>query len=224
MTGPIILHIESSSDICSVAVSRGSILIDCIEGNEKNAHAQNLLPFIDRLLSQNNILKTELAAVSISAGPGSYTGLRIGTSTAKALSYSLKIPLISVCTLKSLASAAKDQLPDAKHYIPFIDARRLEVYTAIINHDIEYLRKPEAIDFAKQDFNFPEKAVFFGNGSIKMEEHINENAGIMLNNINFSAKNLIKTAFSQYSIKYFDDVAYFVPNYLKNYQLNKSKI
>lgn len=218
----ILLHIESSSNFCSVALSEGYQLIDCIEDDKNNSHARNLLPFIDQILKQNQVTKKELSAVSISIGPGSYTGLRIGASTAKAMCYALKIPIITVSTLKSLAFAAKAISPGYKYYIPFIDARRKEVYTALFNNNLELVKDPYNIDFANNDFSFPEGSVFFGNGIDKMNAEISANKFEMLKSINFSAKNLINPAFSDYSIMNFNDTAYFVPQYLKNFQLSNN--
>ena len=215
----ILLHIESSANLCSVALSKDDTLLDYTEGKEKNSHAQMLLPFIDALLADNNIARKKLSAVSISAGPGSYTGLRIGTATAKAICSALNIPLIAISTLEALAYAALQEKPNAKHIIPMIDARRMEVYTAVYDNKLNELQNETAIDFASTEFYFPEKAIYFGNGAEKLSSEIEKLNGKILSSIDFSAKNQIALTYQKYQNKDFCDLPYFEPNYIKNFQL-----
>lgn len=216
-----LLHIESSGSVCSVALSKDDTLIAIKETEAFNTHAQNLLLFCDEVIREAGIKKKDLDAVAISAGPGSYTGLRIGTATAKAICYSLDIPLIAVSTLKSLAFAAQNAKPNAPFYVPFIDARRKEVYTATYDQHLNEIEKEKAVDFKTSELEYPKQSLFFGNGAQKLEAEIEKAGGEMLNNINLSAKNLISLSFSAFSIKHFVNIPYFVPNYIKNFQLFK---
>lgn len=219
----ILLHLETSADFCSVALSENERLLDFVESNEKNSHAQSLLIYIDSLLQKNAISKSELKAVSISSGPGSYTGLRIGTSTAKAICSALHIPLIAVSTLLALAYAAREEDAKAKYYVPLIDARRMEAYAAVFDNALKIIQEESAIDFAASPFKFPEKSMFCGNASLKLKDKIESNRGLIAETVQFSAKNQVALAYQKYLDQEFCDLAYFEPNYIKNFQLTIKK-
>ena len=167
-----ILNIETSTKVCGVSLSNNGDLIDQIESKEGNSHAANLAPFIDNIIKRNNLSYSDLSAISISKGPGSYTGLRIGTSTAKGLCYSLDIPLIAINTLHSMAAHAKSIYPTEFRGIfrPMIDARRMEVYSQAFNNNLEVLTDVEAIVIDEKSFEEEketQEVLFFGDGAEK---------------------------------------------------------
>jgi len=220
----LILNIETSENVCSVAISRNGKLIDLIEDNEGMSHAKLLARFADDILKQNKIKPSDLSAIAVSKGPGSYTGLRIGVSFAKAMSYGLNIPLISVGTLEALANAASK-----KHntlICPMIDARRMEVYTALFNKELNELEKvsAEIIDENyKQDLLKKEKLVFCGSGSKKLEQVLNSKNAIFDFDIQPSAVNMIEISEKKFLEDNLEDTAYFEPFYLKDFIAIKPK-
>ena len=220
----LILNIETSENVCSVAISKNGELIAKKEDAEGMSHAKLLAKFVDDILKENKIQPSDLSAVAVSKGPGSYTGLRIGVSFAKGLSYGLNIPLISVGTLEALANAASK-----KHntlICPMIDARRMEVYTALFDNDLTEIEKvtAEIIDENyKQELLKDKKIVFCGSGSKKFEEVLNSNNAIFDFEIQPSAVNMIDISEKKFLEKSFEDSAYFEPFYLKDFIAIKPK-
>lgn len=227
---PIILHIETATEICSVALSRGSVLIALKEESRGFSHAEKMIPFIDQLLKEAHILPSELDAITVSIGPGSYTGLRIGASTAKGLCYALDIPAISVSTLLSIAEGAKKELLNFDNSIwfaPMIDARRMEVYTALFNFEGVLLNEIHAEIIDQESFRDIleiQKIVFCGNGMPKSKEILSQYALASFSEATLSAKNMIIPALDKYKKAQFEDVAYFEPFYLKEYIPGKSTV
>lgn len=218
----LILQIETATTSCSVALSRDGNTIAVKELNERNAHASSVTLFIEDVMKAGNYSMKDLDAVSVSMGPGSYTGLRIGVSTAKGLCYALDIPLISVNTLTSMASKMQEQYQTREVlFCPMIDARRMEVYTAVFDKAVNALQPVEAkiIDsdsFAELlDQNI---VVFFGDGAPKCKDVLgaNPNAVFVDDFIN-SAADMSKLAFEKFGQQQFEDVAYFEPYYLKDF-------
>ena len=218
----LILQIETATTSCSVALSRDGNTIAVKELNERNAHASSVTLFIEDVMKAGNYSMKDLDAVSVSMGPGSYTGLRIGVSTAKGLCYALDIPLISVNTLTSMASKMQEQYQTRDVlFCPMIDARRMEVYTAVFDKAVNALQPVEAkiIDsdsFAELlDQNI---VVFFGDGAPKCKDVLgaNPNAVFVDDFIN-SAADMSKLAFEKFGQQQFEDVAYFEPYYLKDF-------
>ena len=164
----------------------------------------------------------ELDAVCISEGPGSYTGLRIGTSSAKGLCDALDIPLIAVSTLQSMAYGAREQYPDYKQYIPMIDARRMEVYTAAYNQNLEPVEKITNLildENAYSDFLLKDKVVFSGNGMEKAVPILSKNINAIFCNTMTSARYLLALGYRKFIEQDFADIAYFEPFYLKEFQV-----
>lgn len=227
---PIILYIETATEICSVAISKGSELIALKEESKGFSHAEKMIPFIDQLLQEAQILPTELDAIAVSIGPGSYTGLRIGASTAKGVCYALDIPVITVSTLLSIAEGVKkdEMLLDQDFIIaPMIDARRMEVYTALYNQKGKLLNDihAEIID----ESSFKEilelhHIVFCGNGMPKSKDLLSQNENALFSAVTLSAQNMIYPAIEKYKNAQFEDVAYFEPLYLKEYIPGKSTV
>jgi tRNA threonylcarbamoyladenosine biosynthesis protein TsaB len=173
------------------------------------------------LLQKTKIKPVDLSAIALSAGPGSYTGLRIGTSAAKGLCYALKIPLIGISTLLALCEAAKEKHNKANYYIPALDARRMEIYTAVYTNSGEEILKPHARIMDQQTaselFNYS-NACIFGDGMPKCLSLIEKMDGLtVLDKINPSAKYMHAISYQKFLKNQFENVAYFEPFYLKEY-------
>jgi len=172
-----ILNIETSTEICSVCVSENGNVLAIAESHEGYNHATNLTMFIQKCLEESKLQMQDLDAVAFSQGPGSYTGLRIGVSAAKGICYALNKPLIAVDTLSAIANecASKEQLENAL-FCPMIDARRMEVYTALFNYKNEKVKDLEALivdsESFQTEFNEGKQIVFCGNGSEKCKSVI----------------------------------------------------
>ncbi len=227
MSATRIIHIETATTTCSVAAGENGVLVAVRSVHDGYKHAENLLRLVEEVMQEAGWKYDVLSAIAVSAGPGSYTGLRIGVSTAKGLCYGLDIPLIAVSTLYSLASGFQRQFPDNEALLcPMLDARRMEVYTALFSKNLDRL-KPDAPLIVETLERVPEillqPIVFFGDGAEKCEvilAHQNANFNI---SIQISAEDMIKSAFdtfhSQSSDSYLiKDLAYFEPEYLKPYQ------
>ncbi len=222
----IILHIETSTNICSVALSKDENCIFNISNDEGMNHASMLSPFIQKALDFLETTGETLDAVAVSSGPGSYTGLRIGVSTAKGLCYGLNIPLISVSTLEIIMIEAKKQFPDIQDikdslWIPMMDARRMEVYDAIYNQKGELIRDIAATIVDENTYaSLPDSATicFFGNGAAKCKSVINLRNALFFDEIHPLASNMIIPAKGKFLQKDFEDIAYFEPFYLKEFQ------
>lgn len=223
-----ILALETSSKICSAALFRNEILLYKMEEDGGYSHAEKLAAFIDEVLKKSKISFKELSAVAVSKGPGSYTGLRIGASTAKGICYALQIPLISVPTLQSMAYLLKKSEAVGNALIcPMIDARRMEVYTAIFNSDLKFVKQTSA-EIITGNFlrTVLEKSViyFCGDGSLKAKKILrgNKNAIFSMSGMP-SAEGVGALAFKKYQLSQFEDVAYFEPCYLKDFIAGKPK-
>lgn len=219
-----ILHIETSTHVCSIALSEAhNCLLQQVDYQGMN-HAALLSLFIEKAFNQLKNEGKKLDAVAISAGPGSYTGLRIGASTAKGLCYGLDIPLISSSTLEIMMLAAKKQIEqhaDSYLLVPMIDARRMEVYDAIFNQDGKLIRQPEATIINETSYLSElqnNKIYFFGNGADKCKSAITHPNAIFLEDIHPLAENMITPVLQKFKNKTFEDVAYYEPFYLKEFQ------
>lgn len=213
----LILGIETSVKTCSVALSKDGVLVALNELTEADfSHAEKLHGFIASLFEKTNYQMSDLEAVAVSKGPGSYTGLRIGVSAAKGLCFGLDIPLIGVATLEAMKVALKPQKTDL--YVPLIDARRMEVFYAVYKTDLTELNKPEALVVAADSFDaiLKDKTVsFFGNGAAKCKEIIQHENAVFYDEFTPSASAVNELAEKAYQNGLFEDVAYFEPFYLK---------
>ena len=225
---PLILHIETSTAVCSAALSRGAALLSLKEDTEGRSHARLLSVFIDEILHEQHITAKQLDAVSVVEGPGSYTGLRVGVSTAKGICYGIQKPLIAVNSLQSLAELAihKALLPDSNSLIaPMIDARRMEVYTALFDSSGSMVRHTEAIIINEQSFEEElEKhhIVFVGDGAEKCRSLLNHR-NALFTTLNASATGMVKIALAAFNKQKFVDTAYFEPYYLKDFVATQAK-
>lgn len=216
-----ILHIETSTKVCSVALSCDGELKALKESNDDAyAHGEQLTLYVQEVLQQASISASDLSAVSVTSGPGSYTGLRIGVSVAKGLCYALSIPLIAVDSLLNLAKIAADKHPDSP-LCPMIDARRLEVYNAIYDTQLSPLKDISADILDENSYSDFEPFVYFGDGASKMEELWKGRNVTIDHSISCSAKGHAKLAYSKFCNSVFEDVAYFEPFYLKDFQGGK---
>ena len=217
-----ILHIDSTTKVCSVAISKEDKLLELTEVNsDKLVHSEKLHLFIEECLLKANLKLSDLKAINVSKGPGSYTGLRIGVSAAKGLAYGLSIPLISVDTLEAMAdsvSSANDAV-----LIPMIDARRMEVFYSI-HQNGKCLRTVSAEVLEESSFSeFNDKKVFFfGDGAAKAIETLNPNF-TFVDEIKTSSSNLIRLGWLKYNASEFENIAYFEPFYLKDFVAGKPK-
>ncbi len=222
-----ILHIETSTKVCSVAVSDDRKIIGCMDEMEGMNHTSLLAPMISKLLKSLDLRPKDLGAVSVSSGPGSYTGLRVGSSTAKAMSYSLEIPLISVPTLFSLAWAARETHPGADYFLPMLDARRNEVYTAFYNRDLSEIMPVSSLQVEVENLGFipiEAEVICCGDGAFKMKA-ISGTPPIRVDEeIKLTERNLIGPAFEQLIRKNFQSPLHFVPFYLKPPNITQPRI
>jgi tRNA threonylcarbamoyladenosine biosynthesis protein TsaB len=228
---PYILHLETATKICSVAISENDKLISLKESGVANSHSSVITLHAEQVLKDARIKFSDISAVCVSMGPGSYTGLRIGVSTAKGFCYALDIPLIAVNTLQSMAELFRNyHLKKLKKDIllcPMIDARRMEVFCAFFNSDAGFVRETRAdiIDeHSYQDILKENKVIFFGDGALKCRQALsgNKNA-IFEDDFAISSKGLISLAWQKFREKQFEDVAYFEPYYLKDFMATKPR-
>lgn len=219
-----ILHLETSTKACSVALSVNGNLVALKEDvTEDFSHSENLTLFIQDVLDQSCLELKDLDAVSVVSGPGSYTGLRIGVSTAKGLCYALSIPLISVDSLVSMVSTIKEKYPN-KNLLSLIDARRMEVFSAIYSPDLTIV-KPISADIIEADtYTEFEPLVYFGDGAAKLQEIWASRSNMeFIQNVNASAIGQMDIAYEKFKNGDFEDVAYFEPFYLKDFMSTKKK-
>lgn len=222
-----ILHIETSTTVCSVALSKDGEITGVQESVQPNVHAEKLAVFIDTLMKEAVLSYSALDAVAIGTGPGSYTGLRIGTSTAKGLCYALDKPLLAIPTLKAmaLASAITVQRKDI-YYCSMIDARRLEVYTGLYDYAGKEIMPVEAkildtLSFA--ELLNKKTIAFSGDGMPKMKALLAKDSAncIWMDDVYASAKNMALLSEEYYAKKEFSNVAYYEPFYLKDFVAGK---
>jgi tRNA threonylcarbamoyladenosine biosynthesis protein TsaB len=218
-----ILNIETATKNCSVALAKDGKTILCKEiAEEGYSHAERLHVFIEEIITEAEITYKDLSAVAVSQGPGSYTGLRIGISAAKGLCYALDIPLIAVDTLKILASQLK--VSDGL-IVPMLDARRMEVYSAIFTPDFENKRAILAEIITENSFeDFQETLYFVGDCAEKCKTVLTKDNFVFVDEIKYpSAKEMSLLSFEKFKISDTVDVAYFEPYYLKDFMITTSK-
>ena len=228
----VILQIETATTSCSVALATDGKVMAFKQINERNIHAEVITLFIDELMTSANLTYNDLDAIAVSSGPGSYTGLRIGVSTAKGLCFALDKPLIAIETLEAMAygviHSADFTVEQDTLLCPMIDARRMEVYCALFDATGQKVRPTSAdiIDehsFAEELNNHP--MLFFGDGADKCEATLgaNPNAQFFPGFVN-SATFLTQKASEKFDKKEFEDVAYFEPYYLKDFIAGKKAL
>ncbi len=226
---PLILCLETSTRVCSVAIGKNGKLISLKESaDEKYSHAENLTVFIEDVCRETKVSLKEIEAVAVSKGPGSFTGLRIGVSAAKGLCFALNKPLIGINSLEAMTrgqvSSIKYQVSDL--FCPMIDAKRMEVYCAIYDSQLNEIKKTSAEIIDENSFSDlleKNKIYFFGNGSEKCQEKIKHPNAVFLQSVNPSAQFMISIAEKYFAENKFEDLAYFEPFYLKDFVSGSSK-
>lgn len=220
----LILSIETSTTVCSVAMHDAGRLLALSEIHIEQSHAAKLAVLIDAIAEQTGTSLNQLKAIGVTSGPGSYTGLRIGTSTAKGLCYALGIPLLSVNTLELMASQVNRSNTGAALLCPMIDARRMEVYCLVQNAKSEVIQPVEAkiIDEnAYSDLLQHHPVLFFGNGAAKCQELISHPNARFIQGIYPSAADLGGLIFQKFQSGTFEDLVHFEPYYLKEFMIKK---
>lgn len=220
---PYILNIETATKNCSVALAKAGKTILCKEMAEEGySHAEKLHVFIAEILQELQLNFKDLAAIAVSQGPGSYTGLRIGVSAAKGLCFALGIPMIAVDTLKILASKAA--ITDGV-IVPMIDARRMEVYSAVFNTRFEKIREVKAEIITADSFAEINETIYFvGDSNEKVKPVLLNGNFVFLDQMVYpSAKEMSQWSFDQFVKNDFVDVAYFEPYYLKDFMITTAK-
>ena len=216
-----ILSIETATKNCSIGLSKEGKTIAIKEiANQNFSHAEKLHVFIEEILKENNISFKDLIAIAVSKGPGSYTGLRIGVSSAKGLCYALNIPLISIDTLTSLA---KQIAVEEGIIIPMIDARRMEVYAALFNPKFEMIKEVDALVIDENSFSDIDEPIhLIGDGAVKFKGILTDDKFKFYEDVVYpSANEMSCLAFEKYKKSDFENVTYFEPYYLKDFVLNK---
>ena len=223
-----ILHIETSTSICSVALSRGETMLACHDMKDGMNHSALLAPAIQSILASNEVKPKDLGAISVSSGPGSYTGLRVGTSTAKAMAYSLDIPLIAVSSLEAMARAVFNRHPEAQYALPMIDARRREVYTTLIEAGGKEVWPVVSVILDEMFFEaglpLTGHIVGCGDGALKIGDLVDYNKNVAVDeSIQCSASHLIGPALAQLKLGKVENPLHFVPYYMKPPNITQPK-
>jgi len=229
-----ILCIEAGTDVGSVALGENGKLVSLRENTEGREHARNLAVYVDEILRENDLDATDLDAIAIGKGPGSYTGLRICTALAKGLCYGAQIPLIAIGSLEALCRVALEDYEagvldleeiQGSILLPMIDARRMEVYCQLFDEQARPLSEAEAHVLTSESFlpqrNSDHPLVLFGNGAAKSKTLFTE-PHVHYVEVIPSARGLIKPAFDAFKNAHFEDIAYFEPFYLKDFLITPS--
>jgi tRNA threonylcarbamoyladenosine biosynthesis protein TsaB len=215
----VILNLETATDVCSVCISDDFKVLSLEEALKPFDHAASLTLLIERCLESASVTLDELQAIAVSSGPGSYTSLRVGISTAKGICYALDLPMISVDTLQALAMASVYQEDTDVLYCPMIDARRMDVYYGIYSQDGFSISGTNMLTLTASSFDAflvkNKKVIFCGNGAVKCKDIIKSPNAIFRNFV-CSAEYLVKPAIYAYKSLQFVDVASFAPKYLKS--------
>lgn len=229
----LILHIETATRICSVALARDGALISLRESSLHNVHSSKLTLFIEEAIQEAGIIFSDLDAIAVSKGPGSYTGLRIGVAAAKGLCYALDRPLIAVPTLQGMAEGMPltpglSSGGRGEVLCPMLDARRMEVYCAMYDKDMREVRETEAVIVGEDSFAAELGkgiVVFGGEGADKCRpilEHF-PNARFIIG-FETSSKYMIRIALERFKAGSFENLAYFEPLYLKEFVAGKPRV
>jgi tRNA threonylcarbamoyladenosine biosynthesis protein TsaB len=220
----ILLSIETATTNCSVSLSKEGETFALLEDYNSNySHAERLHVFIEKILSDNKVGRSDLDAIAVSKGPGSYTGLRIGVSAAKGLCFGLDIPLISIPTLESLAHQVS---VDNGMIIPLLDARRMEVYAAVFDSEYNMIRSTAAEILTQDSYSEYLKTspvYFIGNGVEKAKTVISDKNAHFIEGKLPSANEMSRLVYNKYKKNDIEDVAYFEPYYLKDFVALKPK-
>ena len=221
-----ILHIDTTTKKCSVALAQdGELMIQKELLSEEFSHSEQLHPFIEEVLKESGLKSSSLSAIAISKGPGSYTGLRIGVSAAKGLCFALDLPLIALNTLEIMVQPY--EVSPYSFIIPMLDARRMEVYTAIFDETKKWIQETMAEVLTENTFTSivnEQSCLIIGDGAIKFKTLYPKINASYSSEIHYPvAKDMITLAWKKFNAKEFEDLAYFEPFYLKDFQTTPPK-
>lgn len=222
----LILSLETASSVCSVALHADGIRLASSHLFISQSASSKLTVIIDELLKRCNTQPKQLSAIAVSAGPGSYTGLRIGVATSKGMCYALSIPLIAVNTLESMIAKIAAYFSDDVLLCPMLDARRMEVYCMLSNKMLDILEGTQAKVIDESSFSAVlenKKVIFFGNGASKCKEFITSPNAIFLPNVTPSAEEVGELAYNRFKAEQFESLEDFEPFYLKDFLIKKPK-
>ena len=225
----MILCIETATNICSASLCDSAGVISTKESVDAKSHASLLTVYIGELFKDAGISATDLKAVAVSKGPGSYTGLRIGVSVAKGIAFGASLPLIGVATTLSMTMGliqTIEKVDENTLFCPMIDARRMEVYNALYDHSGKQIKEISADIITESSFDeIPEKCkiVFFGDGAAKCSGVIKRQNIEFFDNFSLSSAFMYKPVKEAFELKHFEDVAYFEPFYLKDFVATTQK-
>lgn len=227
----LLLHINTATEEAAVFLAEDGHLLDAAFNAKQMDHASWVHTAIEKVLSQNCKTVKELSAIAVTEGPGSYTGLRVGMATAKGLCFALNLPLITLNTLEVMAASVlsqysrNDQKETAMYYCPMIDARRMEVFMALYNENLEEIWAPRALILASNSFeSIPEEQsiLFFGSGASKWKSSTTDNRFLFYEEKSNNAS-MVPLSYSKYLAKEFTDLAYAEPVYLKEFYTHQKK-
>jgi tRNA threonylcarbamoyladenosine biosynthesis protein TsaB len=227
----ILLHIETATPVCSVVLADNQRILSIRETSEKNSHSQVVTVFIDEMLKECGLQPAQLEAVAVSKGPGSYTGLRIGVSTAKGICWALDKPLISVGTPEAMALGMREKYTQSEKlpilFAPMIDARRMEVYTGLFDENLHNIKPVYAAIIDENTFEeFIKDHIicFAGDGAEKCKALLTHPNFRFMNDFDASAVFMAPLAAAKFVAGNFEDVAYFEPYYLKDFVAGKPNV
>lgn len=220
----MILCLETATNLCSVALCDDERVISLRESNDSKSHASLLTVYIGEVLKEQSLTASDLEAIAVSKGPGSYTGLRIGVSAAKGIAFGAAIPLIGIETTLSMFWGIRKneqvKMEESTLFCPMLDARRMEVYYAVYNYSGNKIKDVSAEVITENSFSDipqPGKIVFFGDGAAKCKDLIRRKNVFFADNFKISAAHMHIPAVDAFKKKKFEDVAYFEPFYLKDF-------
>lgn len=223
----LILNIDTATGIGSVCLAKNGRPLQTLVNDNQQDHAAMMVIYVQEVLKQQGVTPSQLDAIAVSAGPGSYTGLRVGVATAKGLCYAWEKPLIAISTLEMMTQGVLlDQQITTDFYCPMIDARRMEVYTAIYNHHIGTIIPPHALILTDESFHDQLSAgttCFFGTGADKWMPIVNTHKNAVFVSYTPSAAHMIPLSQAAFEQKAFADLAYFSPFYLKPFHSTAKK-
>lgn len=222
-----ILSIETSARVCSVAIHNQGKLVVTKEIHVEHSHAGKLTVLIDEVIQESAIQPKQLEAIAVSAGPGSYTGLRIGTSTAKGLCYALDVPLIALSSLELLANQMNAQNTSRAYLCPMIDARRMEVYCEVFDPYLNSVQPIEAKVIDSESFTdllARHRIIFFGDGSDKCKDQIMHPNAIFIPGVYAAAAEMGVPVYKRFQNRQFENLVDFEPRYLKEFMIKKPAV
>tara|TARA_B110000014_G_scaffold91251_1_gene62691 strand:- start:1035 stop:1727 length:693 start_codon:yes stop_codon:yes gene_type:complete len=221
-----ILCVDTTSEFCSVSLFNGNELVNTVNSKIERSHSKLIISLVEKVIKESKIEISDIDAFSISRGPGSYTGLRIGLSCLKGFCYGLDKPLISLNTLKILAKSATEKIDNKDSYIcPMVDARRMEVFTKLYNYSMDEVSGDRALILDNNSFsNYKDKIIYFvGSGSSKFED-ISDNINFkFLPDIIPNSIHMGELSFNKFLNNDFEELSTFEPNYIKDFYLIKKK-